>query len=286
MTSEQNKKLPKLVPKKVIGTDRGPRPRDLKDRRLQGLPDPDPEVFLRRAALELGQAALGLQQTILESLPVSALRESLTVLADPEAPWSDSDWDTITEGASDTDDEDQQAMEDAFIAKVRGVETKEVTAARGRPVLTSMQAFVKKVRVVRERGSIVAAAAAPFPTTMQPGTTRELTVAGAALALTNEQARTNVTMEDLRSGREVEDLERDLEEGLEERDLEEDLEDTYRWTVGSVGTRELTVAEAALVLTNMQAGTDLTMQDLRTSREMVDLWDNEDIYRWTVGNIE
>ncbi|KAL9064833.1 MAG: hypothetical protein Q9161_008617 [Pseudevernia consocians] len=277
MTSKQNKKLPKLEPKNVIGTARGPKPRDLRDRRLQGLPDPDSEVVLRRAALELEQAALGLQQTILESLPVSDLRESLTVLADPEAPWSDSDWDTTTEAVSDTDTEDEEAIEDAFIAKVRDVETREVTAARGAPVLTSMQAFVKKVRTVRGRESAAAAAAAPDFTTMQPGTTRELTVADAALALTNGQARTNVTMEDLRTGREVENLERDLEEGPG---------DTYRFTVGSVGTRELTVAEAALVLTNMQAGTDLTMQDLRTSREMVDLWDNEDIYHWTVGNVE
>ena len=48
----------------------------------------------------------------------------------------------------------------------------------------------------------------------------------------------------------------------------------------------MTVAEAALVLTNAQAGTNVTMEDLRTARLMVDLWDNEDVYEWTVGNFE
>ena len=276
MTSEQNKKLPRLEPKPVIGVKRGPNRKDLKDRKIQGLPEPDPELVLRRAAFELEQAAINIQQTILEANPQSSLRESLTVLADPQASWSDSDWDTITDHTSDTDTEDEEALEDAFIAKVRGVQTKEVTAVRGTPVvLTRMQAFVMKVRAVKERESKAAAAA--FFNSMQPGAVRELTVAEAALALTNRQAGTRVTREDLRRGREMEDL---------ERDLEEDLEDTYRWTVGSVATRELTVAEAALILTNMQAGTNLTMGDLRIGRVMVDLWDNADTFRWTVGNVE
>ncbi len=280
MTSEQNKKLPRLSPKPVIGVKRKPNRKDLKDRKIQGLPDPDPDVFLRRAAFQLEQAAVNIQQTILEANPVSSLRTSLTVLADPQASWSDSDWDTITDHTSDTDTEDEEALEDAFIAKVRGVQTKEVAAVRGAPVvLNRMQAFVMKVRAVKERESKAAAAAAASAVfnSMQPGAVRELTVAEAALALTNRQAGTCVTREDLRRGREMEDL---------ERDLEEDLEDTYRWTVGGVATRELTVAEAALVLTNVQAGTNLTMEDLRIGRVMVDLWDNADTFRWTVGNVE
>lgn len=79
-------------------------------------------------------------------------------------------------------------------------------------------------------------------------------------------------MEELRATGEIDDLDYST--------------DTYHWTVGGVGTRELTVAEAALAMTNMQAGTRVTMDDLRTSREMVDLWDCEDTFTWTVGNVE
>ena len=68
-------------------------------------------------------------------------------------------------------------------------------------------------------------------------------------------------------------------------------QDTYNWTVvvGSVAPPRrqlLTVEEAALKLTNMQAGTAFTMRDLRTARQMVDLWDDEDVFEWTVGNVE
>lgn len=270
MTSEQNKKLPLLVPKEVIGIKRRPNRRDLVQRNnLQGLPDPDTEVVLRKAALNLEQAAIKLQQTILEMNPVSDLRVSLTIRPDP----------TPVESESELDDEDETAIEDAFIAKVRGVEVRDVTAARVAPVLPNMPAFIKKVRAVNKRGSnlVAADAGAPFLSYMLPGTTRDMTVTEAALAFTNEQAGTSVTMKDLRTSRLTEDL-----EAL----LEEDLGDAYRWTVGSVNQRELTVAEAALVLTNMQAGTNMTMQDLRTAREMVDLWDNEDTFHWTVGNFE
>ena len=103
---------------------------------------------------------------------------------------------------------------------------------------------------------------------MQSGTTREMTAAQAALALTNSQLGTNVTMNDLRTVSEI-----------------QDNGDMYNWSVGTIHTRQLTVAEAALILTNMQAGTNVTMQDLRTAREMVDLWDDEDIFEWTVGNV-
>ncbi|KAF6241823.1 hypothetical protein HO173_000535 [Letharia columbiana] len=283
MTSEQNKLLPKLAPKAVIGVKRKPNRKDLYDRRdphdqkpLRGLPDPDPDVVLRRAALNLEQAALRMQHAIPEANPESSLRESLTVLADPEAPWSDSDWETITDpdSGSELDDEGEKGVEDAFIAKVRGVEVGEVTAVRVPPVRTNIPAFIKKVRAVKGRGSNVAAAAVPvLPNTrMQPGDTRELTAAEAALALTNRQAGTSVTMEDLRATKKTK--------------IVHDDGDKYRWTVGSVSTRALTVAEAALVLTNVQAGTNVTMQDLRTAREMVDLWDNQDTFEWTVGNVE
>ena len=104
-----------------------------------------------------------------------------------------------------------------------------------------------------------------------PGTTVEMTAAEAALVLTNERAGTHVIMEELRAAGEIDDLDFST--------------DTYHWTVGGVNTRELTVAEAALIMTNMQAGTSVTMDDLRTSREMVDLWDCEDTYTWTVGNV-
>lgn len=283
MTSEQNKLLPKLKPKKVIGIQRNPNRRDLHDRRdpddqqpLQGLPDPDADVALRRAALTLEQAAVNIQQTRIEMNPVSALRDSLTTLPDP-IELDDEDAAALADalagadGESDLDDGDAKAFEDAFVAKVRGVEVEDVAAARVAPALTKMQVFVKKVRSVKEREAVVAppAAAEPVLANLQPGTTRELTVAEAALALTNGQVGTNVTMEELMAGR--------------EREVDEVK---YRWTVGNVDTRELTVAEAALVLTNMQAGTNVTMEDLRRAREMVDLWDSEDTYQWTVGNVE
>ncbi|CAF9939479.1 MAG: hypothetical protein ALECFALPRED_008146 [Alectoria fallacina] len=294
MTSSQNKLLPILTPLPVIGTKRKPTRRDLHDRRdpddqrplrrggggglLLPLPDPDSElVLLRRAALNVEQAALKVRQSILDMEPVSAERVSLTIL--PEAADDDDDDDGGGGESVLSDDGEARAMEDGFIAKVSGVAVAEVlTARRRRRARENVQAFAKKVRAVKaRRGSNVAAAAAAAPAfvDMQPGTTtRELTVAEAALALTNEQAGTRVTMGDLRGTRE----------------MEEDDKVRYRWTV--VGrrrveeTRELTTAEAALVLTNMRAGTSVTMEDLRTARVMVDLWDNADTFRWTVGNVE
>ena len=298
MTSAFNKKLPLLAPKEVIGIQRPPNRKDLNNRNnLQGLPDPDPQVVLHRAVLDVEQAALKIQQAAIDMNNESTVRDSLTVLADPEASWSDSEWDTTTDVSPETDSEDDRALEDAFIAKVGGVEVEKVSAARGRRGAVDMQAFVRKVRGIPGRKATIAAgravtavpavaassssgppsslpsapasAPAPAPVRMQPGTARELTTAQAALALTNAQAGTIVTMDELRTVREI-----------------GDDEVAYPWTVGTCHTRELTVAEAALLVTNMQAGTDVTMQDLRTAREMVDLWDNADIFQWTVGNVE
>ena len=293
MTSESNKKLPLLTPKEVIGTKRRPNRRDLKNRNdLRGLPDPDSEVALRRAALNIEQAALRMKQAAIEE---SSMRTSLRVLADPEtASWSDSDWETMTVSSAGMEEGEEKAMEDAFIAKVRGVEVGQVEGARAaRGVVIDVPAFIKKVRAVRGRvlrsaaaatvvglsppppspppppPSLAASASAPVQSDMQPGTTRRLTAAQAALAATNSQIGTNVTMGELKTVMDI-----------------EDDEEKYDWTVGSINTRELTVPEAALLVTNMQAGTNVTMQDLRTAREMVDLWDNADTFQWTVGNFE
>lgn len=330
MTSEQNQKLPKLVPKAVIGVKRKPNRSDLYNRRdpddgrrpLRGLPDPGPDAIRHRAALELEQDAIRMEQALIDARPESSMRDSLTVLADPEAPESDPDWDTEEPSSPELEEEEERAVEDAFIAKVSGVDVAAVMLARAAPVYPDARAFVQKVRAVgareeeeeEEEGAaggdavapgvtgrqaranrrLAAAAAAEAPvltdrktraatrstkaaevpavSTMRPGTTRALTAAQAALALTNEQEGTEVTMEDLRTVRGMEHL--------------GESEDTYLWTVGDVRTRELTVAGAALVLTNMRAGTDVTMQDLKTSRQMVDLWDCEDTFEWTVGNVE
>ena len=125
---------------------------------------------------------------------------------------------------------------------------------------------------------------------MLPGTVREMSVAEAALAFTNEQMGTSVTMEDVENVGDLEAL------------VESDRGEEFPWTVGlrhgeegEVGGREsmfkegeedrrtLTVAEAALVLTNMREGTGVTMEDLRTARDLVGLWDCEDRFVWTVG---
>lgn len=258
MTSESNKLLPILTPQETIGTKRRPTPRDLKEREIaHDLPDPDSEVVLRRAALNLEQAALKIQQAIIDMQPESSMRESLTVLADAEGDSpSNSDWETLSPSSPEMDNEEQQDMENA-IGKVKAVRAAKRTAAT--PV-------APPPLPPRAPASGRAPAPALNPTTMQPGTTIELTVAQAALALTNSQTGTDVTMEDLKTVSEI-----------------EDNQDTYKWTIGGDDVRELTVAEAALILTNMQTGTDLTMQDLRTAREMVDLWDNEDVYPWVVG---
>ena len=217
--------------------------------------------------------------------PVSAERGSLTMLPEVNG--------EVDYGEEVLDDEGEaRVMEDAFIAKVRGVQVAEVAAERrtraraGTRRGNKMQAFANKVRAVKARraskdAAAAAAAAGPALTDMQPGTTSELTVAEAALALTNAQAGTRVTAGDLRGGR--------IREMMMEED--EDDEVKYRWTVGrrrrrgEERTRELTVAEAALVLTNMRAGTKVTMEDLRTARVLVDLWDCADTFEWTVGNI-
>ena len=237
--------------------------------------------------------------------PESSMRSSLTVLADAyNDPVSDSDWETQAPSSPEMEEQTENYIEDNFIAKVRGVELEKVKGARvAKNARADMQAFTQKVRTVRGRprtrtaakravspplaspsraaaeadaadaARALARAQTPTPTPAlpptQPRTTRELTVAQAALALTNSQTGTNVTMEDLKAVMEI-----------------EDDEETYTWGVSGTETRELTVAEAALMLTNMQTGTDLTMQDVRTARLMVDLWDNEDVFQWTVGNFE
>lgn len=287
-----------MTPKKVIGIKRRPNRRDLRDRnQLQGLPDRDPDVVGRRAALEVEQAALRMQHSLLEMDNESALRASLTVLADPAAAsWSDSGWDSVVGDSAEeeevVDEVEEKAMEDAFIAKVmaartapvieggllvggekvrsggRGAVKKVSSGGKGRvkKVSSGGKGGVKKVRAPRKKGK--KGAAAQVFTGVRPGVVRELTVAEAALLVTNLQMGTGVTMGDLGAGREM-----------------EGGEDMYRWVVGGVEMRELTVAEAALVITNMQVGTSVTMKDLRTAREMVDLWDAEDTFQWTVGNV-
>ena len=301
MTSEFNKRYPLLKPKEVIGTKRRPNRRDLNQRdELRGLPDPDPLVALHRASLKFQSAVLMSQQQMMNDLqPESSMRSSLTVLADAyNDPVSDSDWETQAPSSPEMDEQTESYIEDNFIAKVRGVELGKVKGARvAKNARADMQAFTQKVRTVRGRprnrtaakravspplaspsraaaeadaadaARALARAQTPALPPTQPRTTRELTVAQAALALTNNQTGTNVTMEDLKTVMEI-----------------EDDEETYTWGVSGTETRELTVAEAALVLTNMEAGTDLTMQDVRTARLMVDLWDNEDVFQWTVGN--
>ena len=59
----------KKAPKKdlvVIGTARKPNASDLRNRGLSGLPDPSPEVALRRAEFELEQEALRAQVALLQ----------------------------------------------------------------------------------------------------------------------------------------------------------------------------------------------------------------------------
>ena len=357
MTSEFNARYDIVRPKKVIGTQRPPNRRDLTERELtqrnlSDLPDPEPHIALRRAALKLKTATLMSQQQIIQDMqPESAMRASLTVLADAHNdPVSDPDWETVKSSSPEMDERVENYIEDSFIAKVRGAKVGKVKDARdAKRTRTDMQAFAKKVRTVRERilkrrapkravspplaspsraaaeadaadaAREAALASTPTPALppMQPGTTRELTVAQAALALTNSQTGTNVTMEDLKTFTEIENDEETYTWGVlktETRKLTvaqaalaltnsqmgtnvtmedlktvteiEDDEETYTWGVSKTETREMTVAEAALVLTNAQAGTDVTMQDLRTARLMVDLWDNEDVYEWTVGNFE
>ena len=287
--------------------------------------------------------------------PESSMRASLTVLADAyNDPASDSDWETQAPSSPEMDEQTENYIEDSFIAKVRGVELGKVKGARvAKNARADMQEFPKKVRTVRgrranrtaakravspplaspsraaaeadaadaARAAARALARTPTPTPAlpptQPRPTRELTVAQAALALTNSQTGTNVTMEDLKTVMEIEGDKETYTWGVlrtETRELTvaqaalaltnnqtgtnvtmedlktvmevEDNEENYTWGVSGTETRELTVAEAALVLTNMQAGTDLTMQDVRTARLMVDLWDNEDVFQWTVGNFE
>lgn len=243
--------------------------------------------------------------------PVSSMRESLNVLADAyNDPYSDPDWETLPPSSPEMDERLENYIADSFIAKVRGEGLEKVKGARVAKRRADMQAFARTVRTVRgrrgprlrltaprrpvspplaspSRAAAEADAAdaaralertrtrAPTPTQtpavppMQPGTTRELTVAQAALALTNSETGTNVTMEDIKAVMEI-----------------EDDEETYTWGLLRTETRELTVAEAALLMTNMQAGTDLTMQDVRTARLMVDLWDDEDVFQWTVGNLD
>ena len=253
------------------------------------------------------------QQIINDARPESAMRESLTVLADPHKdPYSASDWETVTPSSPEMDEKLENYIADSFIAKVRGEGLEKVQGARVAKRRKDMQAFVRQVRTVRGRrrrgprlrltaptrpvspplaspsraaAEADAADAAralererertqtPTPTPARPpippGTTREMTVAQATLALTNSEMGTNVTMEEAKTVMEIED------DG-----------ETFTWGVPRIETRELTVAEAALVFTNMQCGTNLTMEDVRTARLMVDLWDDEDVFQWTVGNMD
>lgn len=309
MTSPSNALLPMIAPKRVIGRTRPPNRSDLRTRdNLQGLPDPDTEVVLRRAALRVGQAALGLQQTIIEMQNgPSLMRDTLTVLADPEAPSDDSDWETVTNVSYNTEDEERD-MEDEFIAKVKGVPLEEVARVKpvvhddaNTPLVYEVPAAVRRLRTLRKRGPngpaaarraaaaraaaapSLSAASAPAPSlpNFQPGTTRQLTITEATLALTNAQSGTDVTMSDLRFVTEI-----------------EDNADTYPWTVGSVSTaspssppilhprttRQLTITEATLALTNAQSGTDVTMSDLQSVTDEVED-NNADTYPWTVGSV-
>ena len=299
MTSEQNKKLPRVAPKQVIGIKRRPNARDLVERdNLQGLPDPDAEVVLRRAVLNTEQAALRAQQSIIDMNPASNVRGSRPIVLIPPPPPP-----PAPESEPDSD-EDQKAIEDATIGKVRGIHMDNVTDARPRRVRPppSAPAPTKKAKIVKKRGRPAGKTKgnskkrsgvvqpAPFLSYMLPGTVREMSVAEAALAITNEEMGTSVTMEDVEDVGELEAL------------LESDPGEEFPWTVGfrhgeegAKGGREsiykegeedrrtLTVAEAALVLTNMREGTSVTMEDLRTARDLVGLWDCEDRYVWTVG---
>ena len=299
MTSEQNKKLPRVAPKQVIGIKRRPNARDLVERdNLQGLPDPDTDVLLRRAVLNTEQAALRAQQARIDMNPASNVRGSRPIVLipvphPPPAPESEPD-----------SDEDQKAIEDATIGKVRGIHPDNVTDARPRRARPppSAPAPTKKAKIVKKRGPVAGkrkgnakkrsdvVQPAPFLSYMLPGTVREMSVAEAALAFTNEQMGTSVTMEDVEDVSELEAL------------VGSDLGEEFPWTLGVRGGEEqaeggrvsmfkegeedrrtLTVAEAALVLTNMREGTSVTMEDLRTARDLVGLWDCEDRYVWTVG---
>lgn len=211
-----------------------------------------------------------MQQVIAEMRPAAAMRDSLRVLADPEAEGEEGDWETVAESADEEgEDGGERDAVDEFVAKVSGVEVREVRAARGggergRGVGGGEAGEVDVV------GFADAAAAGPVGAAVtRPGTISELTAAEAALALTNAQAGTRVAAGDLRrvGGMEA------LWEGGEK----------FLWAVGGEGGRELTVAEAALVLTNMRAGTNVTVEDLRVARVMVDLWDCEDTFLWEVG---
>ena len=216
-----------------------------------------------------------MQQVIAEMRPAAAMRDSLRVLADPEAEGEEGDWETVAESADEEgEDGGERDAVDEFVAKVSGVEVREVRAARGggergRGVGGGEGGEVDAVGFAD--AAAAAAAAGPVGTDItRPGMISELTAAEAALALTNAQAGTRVAVGDLRHVRGMEAL----WEGGEK----------FFWAVGGRGGgRELTVAEAALVLTNMRAGTNVTVEDLRVARVMVDLWDCEDTFLWGVG---
>lgn len=327
MTSESNKKLPpKNDPKPVIGTLRPPNARDLYDRRvpgtrvpLQSLPDPTSSLAITRSSYEFEQAALRItRQAVIDvNSEFSSIREPPVPAPDPDLD-SEDERDAAIEDALGgvLGEEEEEMVEDRFIAKVRRVEVEEVRKARGKGRLNPMQRFVMKVKAVGARGPVVnepepaagraqagtsagasagarkgtragtrarasehvparpqvPSRSAPVLANAQPAATTEMTAAEAALALTNQQEGTQVLIEELRAQGDINDLDDDA--------------DMYDWVVGSVSTREMTIAEAALAMTNIQAGTSVTMDDLRTAREMVDLWDCEDVYVWTVGNVE
>ncbi|KAL9068888.1 MAG: hypothetical protein Q9161_005860 [Pseudevernia consocians] len=80
----------------IIGTARKPNASDLRDRGLSGLPDPSPEVALRRADLQSEQAALRAEETIFhgEKSFSSSLRTEIGGQRDTNDDISDLDGET------------------------------------------------------------------------------------------------------------------------------------------------------------------------------------------------
>ena len=252
------------------------------------------------------------------------------MLADPEAPWSDSDWETITEesvSGSDLDEEEERALENAFVKKVKG-ET-------ARPVRNDVQAFVKKVREINARREkvrpisarrkkvaavaaavfgdaqagfsrdlpVVRVAAAPIVPIQQPGSPIAAPAAVAQVVPDTQPGSSRALRAVRAAARAAPKLPNELPKtsrgspatrGAVAAPILPDEQPEHSIASATAGpflpsiqpgtTRVLTAAEAALALTNEQAGTSVTMEDLRTAGGFDSLGDNEDTYRWTVGN--
>lgn len=257
--------------------------------------------------LRAGQAALHAQDAILDLDPASALRDSLTVLADPAADWSDEDWETVSDNPSNFSDLEEDEQRDyiaGFVTRFGGEEELElvqqvqmqqqrmdqVRAARAELPSPDVSPLLAKMRAVQPRAVNAAPVPAHVPPSVRPrpieprvphvtpaaprfgtehiGSVRALTAAEAALALTNRQLGTDVVMEEVRAM------------GVFDDDVER-----FAWVVGGVGARELTVAEAALLRTNRQAGTAVVMGDLRSGGAMGGEG-GEEGFLWGVGNVE